>query len=1306
MSCARDEASHKGAVKLTQPFLIDAELWKKTRTGARAGRGFRYQDAAAAWLATLAWQGGVAWTRLIPEGVDDIVLDGLDVEIRAQLKSKHDSQDVFTQAEVARHLAKSVGDLPPNWLDDSRLRLAIVLERPLQGIQSSGWATALAETGQSLESFRAFLDDALGAASSGIVDSVLARTHLLVEPDPMEKGCAVLASSSLLPAGARLALQQLRELAGKAADANYLASAKAPYTLDRSDVQQRIDSVHGIVDIAGHLAHTAGLVEAANFSDPLPNNAFYKGVNVAPGHVGAGLVFARPELMVDVLSGLEAKRYALIAGPSGAGKSALAWLAAHHTRHVVRWYRVRELQVSDVARLSQLAKRLEANTERPIGFVVDDVGRQETVGWDSLVREIEATPGLLAIGTVREEDVFILSTAARTHIVRPKLDEELAQRIWSALHSSGPVRFDYWQEPFELSRGLLLEYTYLLTSGERLQETIHEQVRRRLAEGRDDELAILGTISFAAAQGAAVDPDRLRQYASLEKMRFARALQRLIDEHAVRARPDGALTGLHEIRSTYLDNAVREILGEPRRAAIVAACRTLVPNAFTGFIVRVLKLWPEEEDAILNGLSLRLSQDESSCWTPIFHGLGLATADRVAEKWLDISRTANIEDRLSPFVFLLVVGDADLSGIDAFAKVEDAKTAFAVVDVTDFRRALAERLADGFQPPPLAVRGLHELAASLLPITGATSPPRLNVQQEDDCRGAPLEDLLDLLATLREFGEEHARSLVSAAGGTEALLDRIYHELPWVTRPVLGKSNGQICVTSYVRLVHDEVQPDLNAEVVRLCDAMAAAAPSAEIFISNVLFSDGTPYRYGDMEFHQKRMPRKALPARARIAWNRAQIRAVHRLVAAPTETQRTKALVDAIQDLGNRLREAGDYYCRMEVPGSQWRLFLQARSWLTTFIQPPGIEETSLVGPLENGSLDSQDLLHDFVEGLQQLMGELTDGVSEKPAFMGSRAAELARKAESLQDPKFWRMTNAPPLETLAQIQVVLQEIRAVLGDAVNNPEQRRRTALRLSTVSRRHSVLRRAADEAQNRADVTIASRKKAISIAMQVQGLDVEVFSRFAQMDYEVQWPSVEFAVLLKVNALVEWLTTESAFASASASLPDQPKIAYGAVINDRLAPIGMVFIRSVLPSDSFLKDWAKDLPYSPIKDEALDIYTDAVQSICALSAISSIVGRDLNEKEQEVFDQLISRFSRNTEQLRVMLEEAEYDDEALVNASDSLVNLFNLFKAGAEHDNGSVLADALVAGLSAGTVSDIALEILSVRVGLMERAAFSD
>jgi hypothetical protein len=1290
---------------LTQRFLIDAELWRKTRAGARAGRGFRYQDAAAAWLATLAWQGDVVWTRLIPEGVDDIVLDGLDVEIRAQLKSKHDSQDVFSQAEVAKHLAKSVSDLPPNWREDSRLRLALVLERPLQGIQPSGWATALAETGQSLDSLRALLDDALGESSNEIVDAVLARTHLLVEPDPMEKGCAVLASSSLLPAGARLAVQQLREFAGKAADANYLASAEAPYTLDRSDVQQRIDSVQGVIDTTGYLAHTAGLVEMANFSDPIPNNGFYKGVNVAPGHVGAGLVFARPELMVDVLSGLETKRYALIAGPSGAGKSALAWLAAHHTRHVVRWYRVRELQVSDVARLSQLAKRLEANTERPIGFVVDDVGRQETVGWDTLVREIEATPGLLAIGTVREEDVFILSTAARTHIVRPTLDEELAERIWGALHSLGPVRFGYWQEPFELSHGLLLEYTYLLTSGERLQETIREQVRRRLAEGRDDELAILGTISFAAAQGAAVDPDRLRQYVSLEKVRFSRALQRLIDEHTVRARPDGALTGLHEIRSTYLDSAVREILGEPRRAAIVAACKTLVPNAFAGFIVRVLKLWPDEEGAVMDGLSLRLRPEEASCWTPIFHGLGLATADRVAEKWLDISRSKEIEDRLSSFIFMLAVGGVDLSGIDLFAKAGEAAAEFADVDVIDFRRSLIEQLANGFQLPPLNVRGLNELAASLLPMAGVKSPPRLDFHYDKDCSQVPLEELLDLLITLREFGEEYACSLVGMVGGTEALLDRIYYERPWVTRPILGESNSQTCVTGYVRHVNDEVQPDLNAEVVRLCDAMAAAAPSAEILISNVLLSDGTPYRYGDLEFHQKRMPRRALPATARVAWNRAQIRAVHRLVAAPTETERTKALADAILDIGNRLREAGDFYCRMEVPGQKWRLFLQVRSWLTTFIQPPIIEETHLAGPLENGRLDNQDVLHDFVEGLQQLMVDLTNGVSEKPDLIGSRASDLARKADSLQDPKFWRMTSAPPLETLVRIQETLQEIRAVLGGVANNPEQRWRIALRFSKMSRRHSALRRAAQDAHHKANSAIVTRREEFRFAMQAQGLDVEVFSRLAQAGYEFQWPNVEFAILLKVNTLVDWLTTEPAFTAAIASLLDPPKIAYGAVINDRLAPVGMVLINSVLPNDSFVKDWANDLPYAPLEDKALDIYTDSVQSICAISAIYSTVERDLNIKEQEVLDQFVSRFVKNIEQLGMMLEEAQDDDDVLAIAIDSLVRLFDRFKTDAEQENGGALADALVADTIAGSLNDIAIEILSVRLNLMERAAFS-
>lgn len=1283
-----------------QMVLIDPDLWKRTRAGARAGRGFRYQDAVTAWLAALTWKGEASWKVVVPEGVDDVTLHGAELEFRVQIKARHNPQGTFTQADAARYLAKSAEDLPNDWHEDPHFRLALVLERPLEGILSTGWTISLSDSGQPLTGFAHLISNALGRPEAGSAEALLARTHLVVESDPLERGCSVLGTSRLPPAAVRLVLQQLREQAGCVADANYSASAGAPVTLDQTDVQARIDRVHGVIDPLGYVELTAGLAELADFGTPVSSEAFYRGVNVSPGHVGAGLVFERPDLMADVLAGLEAKRFALVAGPSGAGKSALAWLAAHHTRHAVRWYRVRDLPAAGVARLVQLARLLEAGPQRPVGFVIDDVGRQESAGWDALVREIEAQAGILAIGTVREEDIFLLSTAARTATVRPTMDEDLAYRVWSALQASGSVAFSHWREPFELSRGLLLEYTHLLTAGKRLEETIREQVRRRLAEDRGDELVLLRSISFAAAQAAAVDPVRLRSQARLDEMRFARALQRLIDEHAVRTRPDGALTGLHEIRSTYLDEAIREILAEPRNTAIAAAAETLAPDAFAGFIVRVLRRWPDEEAALLEGLAARLKPDQPSCWTPIFHGLGLATADRVAEKWLEISRTAKIDDRLSSFVFMFALANTEFSDDSMFAAVTKAQRTFAEVDLPDVRKSLIDRMADNLHLPQLDLHRAHELMAALLPIAGCKSPPAISFLPEGDVAAAPLEDLIAFLTTAQEAGPERAQAVVDTLGGTEPLLDRIYREMAWATRPAVAESDGVCCVRGYIRFVHPEVQPDLNAEVVRLCEAMAAAVPDAEILVSDVLGPNGQPFGFRGEALHTKRLHRRALPAPARVAWNRAQIRAIHRLVAASIETGRTTALASAIAELGSRLREAGDYYCRMEVPGPKWRLFLQVRSLLTAFVQPPSTDDT-ISGPLDKGQLNDSDKPHNFVSGLQQLISELTDKGGEKPELMAARTAGLARDAESLLRPELWRMTSEPPLEELARIRETLWELRAVLGDVATDPTQRRRTAVRFSTISRRHSILHRAAQEARQRAEIALIARREEIRRTMGTVGLDVEVFSRPSPDDSGFQWPDAEFAILIKVDALADWLATEDSFATAASRLKGSPKIAYGAVVGGRLAPMGMSFILSLLPNPDFIYEWAANLPYPPIDDEGLRLYDETLDAINAMSAVAE-TGRELNANEMGFFNNLVARVSHGIQGLAARLNEEP--DEVLVQAAGLLVQLFERVSAEAHGTNSRTLAADLMDGFTNGSQNNSALEILVTRIALIERVAF--
>ncbi len=506
---------------------------------------------------------------MVPEGLDDVTLHGIALEIRAQIKSRHDPRGEFTLKEVAEYLAKM--SLPLQGDQPSELKFALVLERPVKGLEPTGWSATLTQTGQTLST----LQNALSAACAPrVVDApaVFERLHIVVAPDPLGVVPAILAHrSSLEPAAGRLVGQMLREAAGRAADDNYAQRPGDPASLGATAVQALIDHVHRIADPLGRLELADELCDAANFHEPLTSADFYSGVNVMPGHVGAGLVFERPTETADILEALETSRAALIAGPSGAGKSALTWLAAYHSRHAIRWYRVRRLAEPDVARLVQFARLLDAGPTRPVGFVIDDVGRAGAAGWDRLKTEVQAIAGLLILGSVREEDLFLLESAKSTPVIRPILDEPLAERLWSALLSEGKVVFSHWVEPFEQSQGLLLEYTHLLTQGRRLEETLAEQVRRRLAEDRFDELQLLGRIVFPGRYGATVEGRVLRDRLGWNGPRMAKALARLVEEHAVREGDDGVLGGLHEIRSAYLDDATRACLDEPPSESVTEA---------------------------------------------------------------------------------------------------------------------------------------------------------------------------------------------------------------------------------------------------------------------------------------------------------------------------------------------------------------------------------------------------------------------------------------------------------------------------------------------------------------------------------------------------------------------------------------------------------------------------------------------------------------------------------------------------------------------------------------------------------------
>lgn len=274
-----------------------------------------------------------------------------------------------------------------------------------------------------------------------------------------------------LPLMASVCFAAIADKVGVLSDDNGERALGDFLSLSVSDFEHEVEKLAGVLFSTDlELALQRGLCESVDFLTPIEDRNFYLGTDVQPGHLAAGLLIERPEASTRVLNALERQRAVLIAGPSGSGKSGLLWEAAKESRHTIRWFRIRNAATeSDIVDILRLADTFRASAHMPIGFVIDDVGRHRTGLWDALATEAATRSNLLLLGSLREEDMFLVSRRNLSIEIREQPDTTLAEQIWRELHDRGQTNWPGWREPWQTCNGLLLEYTHLLTQERRLQ---------------------------------------------------------------------------------------------------------------------------------------------------------------------------------------------------------------------------------------------------------------------------------------------------------------------------------------------------------------------------------------------------------------------------------------------------------------------------------------------------------------------------------------------------------------------------------------------------------------------------------------------------------------------------------------------------------------------------------------------------------------------------------------------------------------------------------------------------------------------
>ncbi|SDL10933.1 hypothetical protein SAMN05216189_10714 [Pseudomonas delhiensis] len=1080
---------------------MNGSKYGASRAGSHAGRGFRYQDAVGVWLATQCWSGALPYGEVIPEGQDDYELRGATRSALVQVKSRRDHLGPFSISEAANFVRelwhRNEGASYP-LADD----LILVIEQPIT-------------EGPPIDHR---LADHLGLAKAMASDprwnSLAPRTLVWITPAPFEVALRSISRiTSCAPLAAQVHYAELLSSIGGLADANGVVKDTRYAGLAVSDMEACVRRIAPILDLSGmETALRDGLCEALDFLTPTDDPSFYQGINTRPGHLAAGLVAERPETRSIVLDALETSGATLIVGQSGSGKSALMWEAARAIRHTVRWFEIKRGDAADAHLFMRLAQALRASPAAPLGFILDDVGRGGSSLWDGLSKEVGSGSGILLLGSIREEDVFMLTARASAKEVRPPVEEAVAERIWRRLLDQGRTSWVGWREPWERSGGLLLEYTHILTRGDRIEAVLREQVDRRLRESRDTELTILRVTSLAGMAGATIDAERLSTVLNIAHGDLGRGLRRLIDEHLVAAKEDGRIGGLHQLRSAMLFDLCHAYPPQAPSLTVAEAVHSVHSDSLEALTAHVLVNHPSATSAFVAALASRLEREQDPvALVTALSGMGQAHIEATLRTWVQEALSDGLEPSQITLAAMFAVANMDTSLMPLPDRLSNAVSVLRTRSAVDPRMNLLSALSRTSLHQMVTTSDIHRLRALIGALVGMELPETLRsslLAVKPNFDAVNLGDLADLLGAVHLIDPRITSGWVEAPMRNR-LLGRVPHELPWAGPVTIEAAPEGRLLRSIIYYVAPSAQARLNDEVAPLCATLLGLDPSATVAAVDAIAADGLRSELPDAS---KRIPRKNTPFTALPAWNKRWVAAAARLVGNDSYTDYLHRSYDMLERLLPALERIVDTTLRGKPPQAKILDRLGNIHDTSRQLTPPRDASPNGGAPAEH-STPLQNLLFHCSADLIRRFIKLPDNYGAFVLWVGDL---LKNVRDARVEP--WELLGRSPEKLLDRLENLITSLRLLAietGTQGLNLMQWRSIARNALPDDALRSV--RMAVERQLQA--SSESYLQSIEAELKRQSIELELHTR-PDWETPLPWPNRDFLAIADISYPGDW------------------------------------------------------------------------------------------------------------------------------------------------------------------------------------------
>lgn len=1230
------------------------EAWRQSRSGAWAARGFHYQHLLSTLILLRQWAGLAPSGSLVPEGLEDCVLELTGRDIWLQIKSRRDG--TFSGTEVQQILAVAEDKAAAVKLEKDT-RVAVVLEQPRAGTNGVGIAQLFDDGSQNV-----LVCTDPGEESISLISAQLDTAEVIVEG----------------------IVSDLYRLIADASQENASLPFEERRRVSTTEVERRIfERLEAEDPSAIESAVASGSLEPVDFTTPVSEPGFYQGVKVKPGHVAAGLVLDRPDDTNKLVCTLKGRRNVLVSGPSGAGKSALMWLSASLLAGEFRWYQITaRAAVADADAIIRFVRARRPTETSRIGLVFDEVGSTNSDLWDVLVQELRGLPFVYFLGSVRQEDRLLIANQSDTEFIAVRLDEKLAENVWQKLYAENQTGWEHWREPFEQSEGLMLEYVHLLTQGKRLAAVICEQVRQRQQEDRHDELAIIRSTAVLCSRGGEVQASKLFELLGLEPDDASSALQRLIDEHLVRESRPGVLGGLHMLRSEALSKASHDetvfLTTDSLWRSFPAATSETLPRIVQSILAEARD---EDETTALRNLAETLGSNHCiDIWASILTGLGLATLERGVASFMKILEQHGLQRAQWSLASMFIDPDSDVLELIEFEQLQSLRNAildFRALPKFDLRLACLEQLPEGSTMPSIdSFQQANKFLSCLAPICGG-EPVRITLVP--DFVGIDEQDIRQVAAVLSTaylIGPDVAENLVDALGGEQVLFDWFQSQTPWVTPPIIDLDgiHGRTVRSNWFHVVERD-QPDTHETICNICEILIAISPTSDAAASDVVNPQGQPIKGCDPSPWSKNMPRRNIPEKTRVAWNVAFRQIFLARSASYSLTDYTWQMAQLVKRTEKVFRPLTEKWIRGEKISNADTLAAEVDGIVDTVnvltYATPEKPSSTMTVPAQSGADDTlgvllTGVLINLIRRLSKIPGEKeTKGAA---TFAGSLAAQAQKHGQSA----IWRTMSKPPLRELAALAKRLEDVASILHEMAHDDRQSSiQGIVRAARKGKLGKAIHASARHCHKLAEQRFRARLRDVERAFVSRGWRARCWSRPVDESDSVYWPAREVAILVEI----------SDFKTDAHYLDDAIAVGQQHFQNDwrfRVVPVlkgqilgSLAFLPSSpvpLPDYDFAKEWQEHINLSILSSEIANRFDEAFTACVQLSAIMACRNlKDLHAEESDVFSKSIESFKHNREIAagaaeRTGSEHFTWAEEYLNQAWDQVVSEFEAVKAG--------------------------------------------